>query len=215
MIKYIRLLLLIQFLIVSACSKNIMFKKHELEISTEIKSIKNSDQAVRTFSTLIPYKYNIRTFETVCDSLNTVGASAKLSTFDFLSISSEKEQLTKLSEKSRNDYIYDVESGSKLMLHVDNINTIKFYKIIKKYGYPSYYNRKWSDTITMRVGATYVLTHFDYKSDIGKKLLKLMIKEYFKGRVNESEMKHFLWNFDGRNGRPSDYLIAADRWKKI
>ena len=42
-----------------------------------------------------------------------------------------------------------------------------------------------------------------------------MINEYKKGRVNEREMKQYLWNLDGRNGYPYDYKIDIQKWKSI
>lgn len=87
--------------------------------------------------------------------------------------------------------------------------------LLKKNGYPSFYNRKWKDTTKLRVGVIFVLTHFDVYSEKGKRFLKLMIREYKKGRVQFEEMKQFLWHAKGRTtGAPNAYTFDIKEWEE-
>ncbi|MEO5775451.1 MAG: hypothetical protein ABIQ27_01020 [Flavobacterium sp.] len=200
----------------TSCSKDYLFNNHQTKVSQELKKIKNSDQAVRFYPQMVNLKYNIRDFYSVSDSIYNadVKLGKKSKPFDFSKIPSEKIQVSKFPKQIQDDYYDEYESGQKLMVYVDSINRKGMYDIIKKYGYPSFYNRKWKDTINVRIGVTAILTHTDYNTAFGKKLLKLMLREYFVGRIEEGEMKQFLWHVDGRKGYPYDYVIDKERWSK-
>lgn len=206
------LLLLSLLFFFSSCSKDYSFKKNEKSISDELKKIVASDQAVRHNFTLLYGKFKIRDFYSVSDSLRN--SPNKEAVIDYAKIPSQKKQIERLKKDMREDFDYYLKIFKKTNTYVDSINSLSLYKIINKYGYPSYYNRKWSDTINSRVGITFILTHIDSNSDFGKKMFKLMFKEYSKGRVSEGEMKHYLWDVDGRNGYPYEYVIEFDKWKK-
>ncbi len=203
-------------LLLCSCSKDYLFKKHQISISNDLKKIKNSDQTVRRYESLVHYKYNIRSFYTVSDSLYQEHLKGNENEyFDFSGIPSIETQINKFPDTKIVKYNTEIEAGEKLMRYVDEINFNKLYQIIKKYGYPSYYNRDWIDTTEVRVGVTYVLTHISEDNILSKKILKLMLKEYFKGRVAEGEMKHYLWNIEGRReDRPYNYVIDKDYWRK-
>ncbi|WP_395053893.1 hypothetical protein [Flavobacterium sp.] len=181
-----------------------------------MKSIINKDQGVRKYEAMLNIKYKIRDFNFICDSLYNSGVRGNLNNyFDFSKIENRELQISKFTEKQKNDYKDEIEFGRKFMSNVDESNKNEIYKIIKKYGYPSFYNRKWNDTTNLRVGITFVLTHTDVYSKVGKKLLKLMIVEYKKGRVEEGEMKHFLWHANGRiTGAPYEYSFDIKEWEK-
>jgi hypothetical protein len=208
--------LLILLLMFSSCSKDYFFNKNQENISKELKDIANADQAVRNYDNLVNRKYNIREFITVCDSLYKAGVRGNYNQkFDFSTIPSEQEQIMKFNKEIQDEFYSEKKKGLTMMKYIDNVNKEKIYSIIKKYGYPSFYNRKWKDTVNVRTGITSVLTHYNYNTTDEKKLLKLMIKEYFKGRVQEGEMKHFLWSADDRpEGGPSKYNIKIDDLKK-
>ncbi len=201
-------------LLLCSCSKDYLFKKHQVYISNEIKSIKIADQSTRKLDALIDAKYKIRTFFTVADSLYEESSDGEIPQYDFTKIPSLDVQLSKLSLQKRKAYEDEKMEVAKFMTYIDNENKNKLYKIIKKYGYPSYDNRPWRDTLTLRVGSAFLLTHYDDTKGVGKKIKKLMLKEYFEGRVNEGEMKQYLWSIDGRAGYPFDYVIDKDYWRK-
>lgn len=201
----------ISFLCLS-CSKDYLFKKNEHKISLKIKNIISIDQSTRNNEIDLTYKYKFKTEETVLDSLDNSPEPDKH--IDLSKVPSIKSQINNLPTNIKEAYYNDLNEIRKKNIAIDSINTLKTYKIIKKYGYPSFYNRKWSDTINNRVGITFVLTHFDKNSVVSKKLLKLMIKEYFKGRVNIDEMKHYMWHIDGRIGYPYNYNIREDYLKE-
>ncbi len=198
----------------NSCSKNYYFNRDQVKLSNELKEILNADQSVRNYNTMVKLKYRIRDLITVCDSLYSSGNADLIRTYDFSKIPSEGSQIAKLSETAKKNYDEDNINGIKLMRYIDNINRAKLYKIIKKYGCPSFYNRKWKDTTNLRVGITVVLTHFNFETPQEKKLLKLMVKEYLAGRVEEGEMANFLWSVDDRKGKPYDYKINIEDWKK-
>src|SRR5690554_7736451 len=85
------------------------------------------------------------------------------------------------------------------MHHIDSVNFEKTYRIIKKYGFPEYDLREWKHD-SLRAGITTVATHFNYSSNKGKKMQKLIIKEYKKGRIGDVGMRQMLWHIKGRKG---------------
>lgn len=184
-------------------------------ISQELKTIKNTDQGARAFIGLSEYRIGIRSFESVNDSLWLEDKYELVKTFDFNKIQSEEVQIQKLSPIKKELFEDYKQQSFSLMQTIDNLNRGKMYKLIKKYGYPSFYNRKWSDTINNRVGTLSILTHFNYNTKEEKKFLKLMIKEYFNGRVEKGEMGQFMWNYDGRIGYPYNYVIDEKYLKKL
>ena len=206
---------LVLSLMLVSCSKDYLFERDQVTLSQELKAIANADQGVRNHVTLVNIKYKLRDFYTVCDSLYATGTMTKDTKFDFSTIPSEKAQISKFPEKTQKEFYEERRQGYDLMKYVDKSNREKLYQLINKYGYPSFYNRKWIDTTNVRTGITSVLTHYNFDTPKEKKLLQLMIKEYIKGRVEEGEMKNFLWSADGRNGKPYDYVIDIQRWKKI
>lgn len=206
--------ILISFLFFS-CSKDYLFNKNQLLISDEIKNIISIDQGVRNYNELINIKYKIRDFDYICDSMYKAGLRGNLNNyFDFSTIETKEIQISRFDSKTRDNYYSDLEFGQKFVEVIDDINRKELYKLIKKNGYPSFYNREWIDTTNVRVGVVFVLTHTDFNSDFGKRILKLMIKEYFKGRVDVGEMKHLMWHVDGRNSSLSNYKIDEIELKK-
>lgn len=85
------------------------------------------------------------------------------------------------------------------MHYTDSVNLGKIYKIVKKYGFPEYDLREWEHD-SLRTGITTVATHFDFATDKGKKMQKLIIKEYRKGRIDDQGMRQMLWHITGRKG---------------
>ncbi|MEC4047824.1 hypothetical protein OX284_000155 [Flavobacterium sp. SUN046] len=210
------LLFAVSFILFTSCSKDYYFNKNQENISKELKSIIDKDQGVRKYAALVNIKYNIRDFNFICDSLYTVGVRGNLNNyFDFSKIENKDLQISKFTEKQKNDYNDEIEFGTKFMNYIDESNEKEIYKIIKKNGYPSFYNRKWKDTTKLRVGVTFVLTHFDVNNEKGKRFLKLMIREYKKGRVQFEEMKQFLWHANGRTtGAPNEYIFNIKEWEE-
>ncbi len=199
-----------------SCSKDYLFFRDQEKISKALKDIKDTDQSVRFSSTiLLQSKFRIRTMYSITDSLRLAGVTPeKVVAFDNSKIPSIDDQVKKLSDLDREEYYKLSERSNKVMTIIDSLNSQKLYFIIKKYGFPSFDNRKWSYE-SNKVGITYVLTHINPKSNIGRKILKLMIKEYEKGRVNEGEMQHYLWHVDGRkNGPPYSYVVNIEEWRK-
>ena len=108
-------------------------------------------------------------------------------------------KLKELSSEDREKCIAEIDKQRKKMHYTDSVNLEKIYKIVKKYGFSEYDLREWKHD-TLRIGITTVATHFNYSSDKGKKMQKLIIKEYKKGRVEEGSMRQMLWNMKGRKG---------------
>ena len=204
--------LIFSFLFIS-CSKDFYFSKDQKKIATQLKSIKSLDQSVRENETLIFQKYKFRTPNTVLDSLDH-SPNPESHDIDLSKIPRVSIQINKLKPEIRALYDKDIEDSKKKLLDADNTNIESLYNIVKKYGYPSYYNRKWKDTINDRIGIAFVLTHTDLTLPIQKKLLKLMIYEFESGRVEKGEMKQYLWSLDGRIGFPYDYILEMEKWKK-
>lgn len=199
-----------------SCSKDYLFNRDQKIISDDLKEIDVLDQTVRHFGKFTSLKYKVRDFIFIQDSLVQSGERGDLNeVFDFSKLPSVESQVSKLPKETQDDYFRDVAGGEKLMTYIDSINSFRIYKIIKKYGYPSFYNRKWNDTINTRKGITYVLTHTNPESKIGKRTLVLMIKEYKKGRVEEGEMRHYLWHVSGRSMEDSFGMnLDINKWIK-
>lgn len=212
-----RLIIFLVFILLTSCSKDYLFNRDQYIISTKIKTIKQTDQFVRMCNTtLLENRFKLRSMLSEVDSMDNAGVNPEIIVkYDLSKIPPIEKQLEKLPSNKKEEYNYIKNSANKTMALVDSINAESLYKIIKKYGYPSFYNRKWKDTINERVGMTFLLTHIypSSNSNICKKTLKIMLKEYFKGRVEEGEMKHFLWHIDGRQGNPNDYVIDKKRWR--
>ena len=209
------LLIIILLVLLTSCSKDYLFNRDQVELSKKLKEIKNADQGVRNHDNYIVFRYGLRDFSTIADSLDEISKYNEIEKFDFSKIPSKEKQMKNWSNKKKQLYDQSKQESEKMMDYVDKTNRAKLYKIVKKYGYPSFYNRKWNDTINLRVGLTLVFTHYNYQTKEEKKLLKLIVKEYLNGRVGEGEMKQFLWSADGRiEDRPYNYIIKIEDWKK-
>jgi|SRR5690606_10641973 len=178
------------------CSKNYLFKRDNIAISEELKKMNKEDQDIRWQFGVIDKKYNLRTFETVIDSIAETNSSLENVNFNFEPVS---EQVKKLSQEDREKYLAEVAEKSNKMRYIDSVNLEKAYKIVKKYGFPDYDLRAWKHD-SLRDGITTMVTHFDYSSDRGKKMQKLIIKEYRKGRIEDVGMRQMLWDMKGRKG---------------
>jgi hypothetical protein len=199
-----------------SCSKDYLFKRDEKKLSQELKNIKITDQFVRNHIDYLNYRFGIRDFNTIADSLDEINKYETIKDFNFSKIPSIDFQMDKWSTQKVKQYEESKQESEEVKLYVDETNKNKIFQIVKKYGYPSFHKRSWNDTINNRVGITYVLTHYNYQTKEEKKFLKLIISEYFKGRVEESEMKHFMWHIDGRNGGyPYEYVIDKNYLKKL
>jgi len=199
-----------------SCSKDYLFNRDQKTISNDLKEIQVLDQTVRNFESYTSLKYKVRDFIFIHDSLIKSGARGNLNeVFDFSKLPTVKEQVLQLPKDTQDEYFRDVTGEKKLRTYIDSINRIRIYKIIKKYGYPSFYNRKWSDTINTRTGITYVLTHTNPENAMGKRTLDLMVKEYKKGRVEDGEMRHYLWHVSGRKfGDSLRFNLDINKWIK-
>jgi hypothetical protein len=206
------LILSLSFIIIS-CSKDLLFNKDQVEISKELKRIKNADSGVRNYGDYINFRYGLRDFDTVSDSLDEINRFEDIKKIDFSKIPSKNQQMQKWSNRKSELYLDRKKEGERMMEYVDKINREKLYQIIKKYGFPSFYNRKWKDTTELRVGTAFIYSHFNYEDKEEKKLLRLLIKEYFSGRVEINEMKHIMWSVEGRNGYPYEYILDKKNLK--
>jgi hypothetical protein len=178
------------------CSKEYYFKRDQIEISKKIKKINQDDQNVRHNLTRIEIKYNLRTFETVVDSLSKTNATS----FDGVNLSnfkSIKYQLSKMSVSKKDSFQLEYEKAQSAIRQTDSINRNEIKKIIKKYGFVEYYNPNWKND-SLRVGFSTVITH----TPKGEKeeMIQLVVKEYKKGRVDDDAMRHMLWDYNDRKG---------------
>lgn len=192
------LFILIVSFILFGCSKNYLFRRDNIAISEEMKRIIEEDQNVRNQIAPIHKKYKLRTFNTVIDSIADLGLDHIPDgvSFDFKPIG---EQVKSLSPENREKCLAEIEEQYKKMHHIDSVNFEKTYRIIKKYGFPEYDLREWKHD-SLRAGITTVATHFNYSSNKGKKMQKLIIKEYKKGRIGDVGMRQMLWHIKGRKG---------------
>jgi hypothetical protein len=192
----IKSILILFSLTLFSCSKDYLFNKNQDAIAREINTISDNDQKARHELTFIYKKYNIRTFETIIDSIDKL----KLTTTDGINFSNIQPiniQIQKLSETKRINFLKDEKEYLKKMSMTDSMHRNRAIKIIKKYGFPGE-ARNWKTN--KKFGISTVATHFRYQDKTGKKLIKLIIKEYNKGRVDDSEMKHMLWSLNHRTG---------------
>lgn len=180
------------------CSKNYLFKRDNVEVSEELKRIIEEDQNVRNQFAPIHKKYKLRTYETVIDSISALGLDHIPDGVSF-NFKPEREQIKHLNTEDRERCLSEIEAQYKKMHYTDSVNLNKVYKIVKKYGFPEYDLREWKHD-SLRTGITTIATHFDYSSNKGKKMQKLIIKEYKKGRVDDVGMRQMLWDMKGRKG---------------
>ncbi len=185
-------------LLICSCSKEYYFQRDQEKLSMELKQIYYTDQGVRQNEIGNDSRYRLRTFYTIIDSLRFSGKKHPFN-FDFSKLPKIDDQLSKLSPELAKDYKNDAIKAKYLRNYIDRDNFEKLYKIIKKYGYPSYDNRKWK-TEQLRTGITTVLFHINPYSETGKKYFDIMLKEYRAGRVDETEMRNYIWAFHGRLG---------------
>src|SRR5690606_37596473 len=155
------LLVFVGFMLLG-CSKNYLFTRDNIAVSEELKRIIEEDQNVRNQFAPIYKKYNLRTYETVIDSISDIGLDhiSEGVCFNFKPIS---EQLKSLSSEDREKCLAEKEIQSKKMRYTDSVNLEKVYNIVRKYGFPEYDLRDWKHD-SLRVGITTLATHFDYKS---------------------------------------------------
>lgn len=190
--------LLICILICLSCSKEFKFQNNQTQIKMQIKDIAISDQEVRFSNSRILKKYGLRTFETVIDSLNEV-ESASLEGVNLSNFKPISYQALQLSFNDKLSFEKELKESNKLREKTDSINLIKITKLIKKYGFPDFDKRKaLKDSFNYALNTA--ITHTDYNKNSGKKLIKLIVKEYKKGRISEGSMRHILWDYNGRNG---------------
>lgn len=181
-----------------SCSKEYKFQNNQAQIKIQIKNIAIADKEVRTNNSRILKKYRLRTFETVIDSLNEVESTSlegvNLSNFKPISY-----QASKLSLNDKLAFQKEIKESNELWNKTDSINLIKITALIKKYGFPDFDKRKaLKDSFNYALNTA--ITHTDYNKNSGKKLIKLIVKEYKKGRISEGSMRHILWDYNGRNG---------------
>jgi hypothetical protein len=207
--NYILLPLFIIYLIFTSCSRNYLFDRDQKDISKKLKMIAITDQSVRKNITGIDSRYNLITANTLIDSFYIFDDN-KWKNMDLSKVNAINDQLKKLKPEAKTDYLREVNNSVILLNQVDSINRIALYNIIKKYGYPSYDLRKWKND-SLKVGIAFVLTHTDPKSKSGKKLLNLMIEEYYHERVDEGTMRQFLWHVEGREGE-IDRNTSVNKW---
>ena len=133
--KYKKIILILFSLTLFSCSKDYLFNKNQDAIAREMNTISDNDQKVRHELTFIYKKYNIRTFETIIDSIDRL----KLTTTDginFSGIQPVKIQIQKLSETERINFLKDEKEYLKKMSMTDSLHRIRAMRIIKKYGFP-------------------------------------------------------------------------------
>lgn len=200
-------LLITASLVFISCSKDFYFKRDQVALSKEMSEIADIDQAVRKYNVIVQQRFGIRTASSVWDSLQTIGKP--MNTVNVSSLPYERDQVAKLSPEYRKKYLEAAKAGDDLMEYTSQQHRDQLYRMIKKYGYPSYDVRPWAND-SVRNGVGFVLTHFEYSDEKGLKFLNLMLKEYKKGRIAESEMQYFLWHVNWRIGRPDD--IKPKEW---
>ena len=179
------------------CSKEYYFDRDQLDISKKIKKINQDDQNVRHNLTRIEIKYNLRTFETVVDSLSKTNATS----FDGVNLSnfkSIKYQLSKMSVSKKDSFQLEYENAQSVMRQKDSINRNEIKKIIKKYGFVEYNNPNWKND-SLRTGFSTTITHIP-RGDEMENVIRLVVKEYKKGRVDDDAMRHMLWDYNDRKG---------------
>lgn len=189
-----------------------MFKRDQKYISNEIKLMVFTDHAVRKQTTFLERKYKIRTPNSVWDSLVDAG-NTNLNVIDVSKLPSVPSQLNKMSAELQGRFDLEIKESRKLFFIIDSINADKVCKIISKYGFPSHYLREWQND-SLKKGIVAVMTHINHRSAVGKKIKRLMLKEYKAGRVSEGEMKHYLWDVDGRRDASFGQNIDVDEWIK-
>lgn len=201
------------FYILTSCSKDYLFNRDQVKIANQLNNIKDTDQGIREFNTLLQSKFKLRTMYTVFDSLDMAGVSEEdIVKYDISKIKPIQIQIDQLPAAQKNEYNLLNRRQQKIWSFIDSTNAVTLFHILKKYGYPSYDNRKW--TKTSKTGIAFVMSHIDSKSVLGKKIVKLMFLEYRKKRVEEGEMQHYLWSIDGRKGFPYDYIIDVEKWNE-
>jgi hypothetical protein len=211
-----RYIIVLIILVLTSCSKNYRFNRDQEIISKEMNNIKQTDQGVRIAeSVLLLNRFKFRTMYTVTDSLSNAGlAPEEVFKFDLSKLPRLEDQISKLPTNKKDEYHLYKQRAEKVTQLVDSINAQKLYATIKKYGFISFYKRAWRNE-SSKIGITTLLTHIDPKSNLGQKLTKLMIKEYFHGRVDDGEMKHYMWHVDGRkNEPPYSYVLDNVNLKK-
>lgn len=179
-----------------SCSKEYYFKRDQIEISKKIKKINQDDQNVRHNLTRIEIKYNLRTFETVVDSLSKTNATSYegVNLSNFKSI---KYQLSKMSVSKKDSFHLEYENAKSKMRQTDSINRTEIKRIIKKYGFIEYNNPNWKND-SLRAGFSTVITHTPRAEKW--EMIQLVIKEYKKGRVDDDAIRHILWDYNDRKG---------------
>lgn len=202
--------LLIFLFFLTSCSKDYLFFRDNYKINKELKIITTTDKFVRHASSSIDYRYGIRTPDTVWDSLIIKGHE-DLSIINVAELPRKSKQINKLSPKIKKYYLDEVEDSRFVFKFIDSTNMKKSYKLIKKYGYPSYDIRKWKND-SLRVGIASCLTHYHYDTEFGIKFINLIIKEYKKNRIDKDELRYLIWNFEGRKDDTMGKNTNVDEW---
>ena len=178
------------------CGKEYYFKRDQIEISKKIKKINQDDQNVRHNLTRIEIKYNLRTFETVVDSLSKTNATS-FEGVNLNNFKSIKYQLSKMSISKKDSFQLEYDNAKLERQQTDSINRNEIKKIIKKYGFVGYNNPNWKND-SLRTGFSTVITHTPRAEK--EEMIQLVIKEYKIGRVDDDAMRHMLWDYNDRKG---------------
>lgn len=185
-------------LLICSCSKDYYFQRDQIKISKNLKEIIDLDQSVRFYRSGLESRFRLRTFNTVHDSLIYINENYDGS-YNYSTIPDISNEISKIPKHLQKSYENQKRTSDILFKCIDSVNQINLFKIIKKYGYPSYENRKWKSD-NLRVGVTFVLTHIDSDSKTGKKYFDILMNEYKKGRFDEGSMRHYLWHYSNRQG---------------
>ena len=204
-IKYMGKILPIYFfatIIFLSCSKKVFFAKNAY--CKELDKIVHDDQFQRNQQSVIDNKYGLRTNATVIDSLNKIKSDDGSA---FKNIKPISKQLEKLNDSDKANYHRENDSLWKVIRATDSINLVKIIKIVKTHGFPTFSKSKANNCSQ---GYGVIFRHFDYNSENGKKLIKLIKAEHKKEPLTDDELRGLIWHANGR--KEIEWKIDIKKW---
>lgn len=89
-------------------------------------------------------KYNLRTLETVVDSIDKLDLDYFPENLN-LNFKNFDDQIKNLSKTEQSNFQKEHDEQWKKINHTDSVNFEKIYKIVKKYGFIDYDTREWKN----------------------------------------------------------------------
>lgn len=175
--------LTIIILIILSCDK----KNRSDDLCKTLISLNNKDQ-----------KYRNLMQDNFFSTLDSIVSASGYTKEEYANLSRETQlhfgKIAKRYSKQTDEVKRMNDSLMNLQIRLDNKNTEKLIKIVKKHGYPD------MDSLSCQPQVSPFLIFGHSQSKYWKKIRSLIKTERKKGRISEGDYQYIMWHTNGRKG---------------